>query len=330
MAEPLLSVRNLTTEFATERGPALAVDNVDFDVGSGEVVGMIGESGSGKSVSALSILGLLPTPPARVRAGTAFFEGQDLLRLRASELRRIRGRRIGMIFQEPMTSLNPVFQIGDQIGETLRVHEKLGREAARRRAVELLDRVGIPSAAKRLDDYPHHLSGGMRQRVMIAIALACNPRLLIADEPTTALDVTVQAQILELLRALQRDSGMAILMITHNMGVIAEFADRVVVMYAGRVAETAPVERLFDHPRHPYSQGLLDATPVLERVERRLRTIPGSLPTPTGIDPGCRFAPRCELAQDECSRARPVPVAIAPGHAAACFRTDASAQWRLA
>ena len=330
MAEPLLIVRNLSTEFATDSGAALAVDSVDFDVGAGEVVGLIGESGSGKSVAALSILGLLPMPPARVRSGTAHFEGRDLLSMPPRELRKIRGKKIGMIFQEPMTSLNPVFPIGDQIGETLRVHERIGSETARKRAIELLDRVGIPSAAKRLDDYPHHLSGGMRQRVMIAMALACNPRLLIADEPTTALDVTVQAQLLELLRALQRDLKMAMLLITHNMGVVAEFADRVVVMYAGRVAETAPVHGLFDRPRHPYTQGLLDATPVLDRVERRLRTIAGALPAPTAILPGCRFAPRCAHAQAICTAARPAQVEIADGHWAACARTEATALWRHA
>ncbi|MCM0020077.1 MAG: ABC transporter ATP-binding protein [Tagaea sp.] len=325
---PLLSVRDLAVAFSTERGTALAVDRVGFDVAAGEAVGLIGESGSGKSVAALSILGLLPTPPARVLSGSAVFEGRDLLRLPNRALRKIRGKRIGMIFQEPMTSLNPVFPIGDQIGETLRAHEGLGREGARRRAIQLLDRVGIPSPAKRLDEYPHRLSGGMRQRVMIAIALACSPKLLIADEPTTALDVTVQAQILELLRDLRDEMGMAVLLITHNMGVIAEFADRVVVMYAGRVAEEAPVGRLFDAPRHPYTQGLMDATPSLTRIEARLRTIPGTLPDPTQAGAGCRFAPRCALAEAACEAARPEDTAFEPGHRVACRRLAATAAWR--
>jgi oligopeptide/dipeptide ABC transporter ATP-binding protein len=324
----LLSVRDLAVAFSTERGPALAVDRIGFDVAAGEAVGLIGESGSGKSVAALSILGLLPAPPARLLSGSAIFEGRDLLRLPNRELRKIRGKRIGMIFQEPMTSLNPVFPIGDQIGETLRVHEGLGREAARRRAIQLLDRVGIPSAAKRLDEYPHRLSGGMRQRVMIAIALACSPQLLIADEPTTALDVTVQAQILELLRDLRDEMGMAVLLITHNMGVIAEFADRVVVMYAGRIAEEAPVDRLFDAPRHPYTQGLMDATPSLTRIDARLRTIPGTLPDPTQAGPGCRFAPRCALVEAACEAARPEDLAFGPGHRVACRRLEATAAWR--
>jgi peptide/nickel transport system ATP-binding protein/oligopeptide transport system ATP-binding protein len=330
VSDALLSVRNLTTAFATESGRTIAVDDVGFDVRVGEAVGLIGESGSGKSVAALSILGLLPAPPARVLSGSAMFEGRDLLQMPAKELRRIRGKRIGMIFQEPMTSLNPVFPIGEQIAESLRLHERLGNEAARKRAIALLDRVGIPSASRRLDDYPHQLSGGMRQRVMIAIALACDPKLLIADEPTTALDVTVQAQLLDLLNDLRRETGMAMLLITHNMGVIAEVAARVVVMYSGRVAEEAPIETLFDAPRHPYTQGLLGATPTLAQTESRLRTIPGSLPDPAAPPPGCRFAPRCAFADAECSAARPAEIAIAPGHRAACRRTDATKNWQAA
>ena len=327
MADPLLSVRNLTTAFATDRGQAIAVDDVSLTVAPGEALGVIGESGSGKSVAALSILGLLARPPARVLAGQAWFEGEDLLALPARRLRQIRGRRIGMIFQEPMTSLNPVLPIGEQIAETVRLHQALGAEAARRRAVDLLDRVGIASAARRVDDYPHQLSGGMRQRAMIAIALACSPTLLIADEPTTALDVTVQAQILDLLRDLQRDMGMAVLLITHNIGVIADFADRVVVMYAGRVCETAPVEAIFDSPRHPYTSGLLAAAPALDHRRPRLQTIPGTLPDPTDRSLGCRFAPRCPLAEPACAADRPPELSLAAEHSTACRRTDLRADW---
>ncbi|MBM3523561.1 MAG: ABC transporter ATP-binding protein, partial [Alphaproteobacteria bacterium] len=246
MAEPLLRVRNLRTVFGTMTGEVTAVDDVSFDVAPGEVLGIVGESGSGKSVTALSIMGLLPQPPGRVAGGEILFENRDLLKMRPSEMRQLRGSAMGMIFQEPMTSLNPVFQIGDQIGETIRVHERIGKRAARDRAIEMLKKVGIPSPERRVDDYPHQLSGGMRQRVMIAMALSCNPKLLIADEPTTALDVTIQAQILDLLRALQEEFHMAIMVITHNMGVIAEFADRVVVMYAGQIAEEGPIDALFD------------------------------------------------------------------------------------
>ena len=323
--QPLLSVRNLRTVFGTAMGDVAAVDDVSFDVARGEVLGIVGESGSGKSVTALSIMGLLPVPPGRVDGGEILFEGRDLLKLRPAELRALRGSAMGMIFQEPMTSLNPVFTVGDQITETIRVHEKVGARAARARGIEMLAKVGIASPARRMDDYPHHLSGGMRQRVMIAMALACSPKLLLADEPTTALDVTIQAQLLDLLRALQAEFGMAVVIITHNMGVIAEFAERVVVMYAGRVAEEGPVGRIFDRPSHPYTIGLLASTPDLEADSRRLRTIPGTLPNPHDLPPGCRFAPRCERAIAACGAGRP-PLIDVDGARAACIRIGEPAE----
>ncbi len=323
-SSPLLSVRNLRTVFELGGGQiAKAVDDVSFDLSAGEILGIVGESGSGKSITALTIMGLLPKPPAKVAGGEILFEGRDLLACAPAELRRIRGGSISMIFQEPMTSLNPVFTIGDQLTETIRAHERIGAEACRRRAIEMLDKVGIASAAKRLSDYPHQLSGGMRQRVMIAMAIACSPKLLIADEPTTALDVTIQSQILYLLSGLRRDLGMAVIMITHNMGVVAEFADRVMVMYAGRAVESAPVEALFNSPRHPYTRGLLDSIPVIEDERDRLATIPGSLPDPRDLPPGCRFEPRCGFAIDQCRATPPELVQVGLGHASACLRQDA-------
>ena len=321
----LLAVDGLTVAFRTGRGEVTAVEDLTFTLDAGEVLGLVGESGSGKSVSALAILGLLPRPAARVAAGRVAFEGADLLTMPERRLRRLRGPGIGMIFQEPMSSLNPVFTIGDQITETLRAHERIGPAAARTRAVGLLDRVGIPSAAQRLGDYPHQLSGGQRQRVMIAIALSCNPRLLIADEPTTALDVTIQAQILDLLLDLRAERGMAVLLITHNMGVVAETADRVLVMYAGRIAEQAPVAALFDRPAHPYTRGLLSCVPALDQDLRRLPAIPGSLPDPARRPPGCRFAPRCGLHIPACDDRPPPLLPIASGHAAACIRAGEGA-----
>jgi oligopeptide/dipeptide ABC transporter ATP-binding protein len=322
--QPLLSVRNLRTVFDLGGGQvSKAVDDVSFDLNPGEILGIVGESGSGKSITALTIMGLLPKPPARVAGGQILFEGRDLLTCPPKELRRIRGGAISMIFQEPMTSLNPVFTIGDQLTETIRAHEKIGNEACRKRAIEMLDKVGIASAQKRLSDYPHQLSGGMRQRVMIAMAIACNPKLLIADEPTTALDVTIQSQILYLLMSLRRDLGMAVVMITHNMGVVAEFADRVMVMYAGRAVEQAPVEALFGSPRHPYTRGLLDSIPVIEDERERLATIPGSLPDPRNLPPGCRFEPRCSFAADLCRARLPELTPAGPDHFSACLRQDA-------
>src|SRR5665213_3362520 len=274
----LLEVRGLTTAFETSSGEITAVEDVTFSLDAGEILGIVGESGSGKSVTALTIMGLLPSPPARVAAGEVRFAGQVLTELSDERMQRIRGPGIAMVFQEPMTSLNPVFTIGEQIMETIRAHERLAQRAVYTRAVEMLERVGIPSPTQRMTDYPHKLYGGQRQRVMIAIALACNPKLLIADEPTTALDVTIQAQILDLLLDLRDELGMAIMIITHNMGVIAETADRVLVMYAGRVVEEAPVARLFDQPLHPYTQGLLACVPALTDEIDRLVAIPGTLP----------------------------------------------------
>ena len=320
----VLAVENLTVAFRAGRGEVTAVEDLSLHIGAGEILGVVGESGSGKSVTALAIMGLLPRPTARVVSGRVVFEGTDLLTLGERRLRHLRGPGIGMIFQEPMSSLNPVFSIGEQITETLRAHERIGPAAARTRAVELLDRVGIPSAARRLGDYPHQLSGGQRQRVMIAIALACNPRLLIADEPTTALDVTIQAQILDLLLDLRQERGMAVLLITHNMGVVAETADRVLVMYAGRSAEHAPVGALFAAPSHPYTRGLLSCVPDLELDVRRLPAIPGSLPDPGRRPPGCRFAPRCGLQVPECNAAQPPLLQLEPGHQAACIRAGAA------
>jgi len=287
-------------------------------------LGIVGESGSGKSVTALAIMGLLPKPPARLVAGSIRFGGDELTTLSESRMERIRGAGISMVFQEPMTSLNPVLTIGEQIMETLRAHESLSARAQRARALEMLDRVGIPSAAQRLGDYPHQLSGGQRQRAMIAMALACRPRLLIADEPTTALDVTIQAQVLDLLMDLRDELGMAIVIITHNMGVIAETADRVLVMYAGRIVEQAPVAALFDRPRHPYTSGLLACVPTLEQERARLVAIPGALPEPARRPPGCRFAPRCARRIDACTAALPPLELRAPGHLAACIRAGAA------
>ena len=301
----LLQVRNLTTAFATERGEVTAIEDIGFDLDAGEILGIVGESGSGKSVTALSIMGLLPQPPARLVAGSIVFAGQDLTKLSDRRMVRIRGAGISMVFQEPMTSLNPVLTVGEQIMETVRAHESISARDQRLRALQMLERVGIPSAERRLSDYPHQLSGGQRQRVMIAMALACRPKLLIADEPTTALDVTIQAQVLDLLMDLRDELGMAIIIITHNMGVIAETADRVLVMYAGRIVEVAPVGGLFDRPMHPYTRGLLACVPTLEQDTVRLVAIPGGLPEPGRRTQGCRFAPRCALRIDACAEGVP-------------------------
>lgn len=316
----LLDVQGLTTAFMTGRGEITAIEDVSFSLKEGEILGIVGESGSGKSVTALTIMGLLPTPPARIAAGKVLFQGQELTKLSSREMQRIRGPGIAMIFQEPMTSLNPVFSIGDQIMETIKAHENLPAAALRKRAIDMLDKVGIPSAARRLDDYPHQMSGGQRQRVMIAIALACNPKLLIADEPTTALDVTIQAQILDLLMDLRDEFRMAIMIITHNMGVIAETADRVLVMYAGRVIEEAPVARIFDHPIHPYTRGLLECVPSITEDRARLIAIPGTLPDPARRPPGCRYSVRCRYAQPSCSDALPPLILEEADHWAACLR----------
>jgi oligopeptide/dipeptide ABC transporter ATP-binding protein len=304
-------------------GDALVLDDVSFAISPGETLGLVGESGCGKSVTALSIMRLLPDPPARVVGGRIAFDGVDLLGLGPAALRAIRGDRIAMIFQEPMTSLNPVFTIGDQIGESLVVHRGASRAAARAEAARLLDLVGIPAAASRLDRYPHELSGGQRQRAMIAIALACKPALLIADEPTTALDVTVQAQILDLIARLRRELGMAVLLITHDLGVVAEFCDRVAVMYAGRIVEEAPAAALFAAPRHRYTEALLRSMPAANAPGRPLPSISGSVPPPGARGPGCGFAPRCGFAVDRCAEAAP-PLG-APPHRLRCWNPAGAA-----
>ena len=317
---PLLEVRGLKVCFATEEGELPAVDGVSFSVRPGCTLGIVGESGCGKSVTALAIMGLVPTPPGRIAGGAVLFQGRDLLGLSSAELRELRGNRIAMIFQEPMTSLNPAFTVGDQIAEAIRRHENVGKREARARAIEMLRRVRIPAPERRIDDYPHRLSGGMRQRVMIAMALACGPELLIADEPTTALDVTIQAQILDLMRELRAALGTAIILISHDLGVIAEIADEVVVMYAGKVVERAAVGELFADPQHPYTIGLLGALPKLDGDRPRLATIAGAVPSPLALPRGCRFHPRCPFADEGCRRAEPTLAEVVPGHFAACFK----------
>ncbi|MGH7105164.1 MAG: ABC transporter ATP-binding protein [Acetobacteraceae bacterium] len=317
---PLLAVEGLETQFFTADGTVRAVDGVSLSIASGETLGIVGESGCGKSVTALSILRLLPAKGARVTAGTIRFEGRDLLRLSEAEMRAIRGNRIAMIFQEPMTSLNPVHTIGAQIAEAVRIHQKLSPAAARARAAETLKLVRIPDAPRRLADYPHQFSGGMRQRAMIAMALACNPKLLIADEPTTALDVTIQAQILRLMLELKTRIGAAVMLITHDLGVVAETCQRVIVMYAGRTVEEAPVLELFDRPAHPYTRGLLTSIPGRGGGRRRLTEIPGVVPSLREPIVGCPFAPRCPMVIERCRNETPVMQVIATAHRAACFR----------
>ncbi|MEZ4216366.1 MAG: ABC transporter ATP-binding protein [Myxococcota bacterium] len=333
MAVPLLRIDDLHVEFATSAGTVRAVDGVSLEVGEGETLALVGESGCGKSVTALSVLGLVPSPPSRVTAGRILFapEGDagvvDLVRAGDEELRAIRGNDVAMIFQEPMTSLNPVFRVGDQIAEAIVQHRGLDEADAFAAAVGMLARVGIPAPERRALDYPHQLSGGMCQRVMIAMALACDPKLLIADEPTTALDVTVQAQILDLLRALQSDLGTAILLITHDLGVVAEVAHRVVVMYAGRIVERASVADLFARPRHPYTAGLLRSIPRLGEEGARLEPVEGSVPDALALPAGCRFHPRCAFARERCTREAPPErrrndASAAVAHASACFAVD--------
>ncbi len=323
MSEPLLAVDHLTTVFDTRSGPTPAVDDVSFDIQPGETLGLVGESGSGKSVTALSIMRLVQQP-GRISAGRVEFNGRDLLTLSESEMRKVRGAEIALIFQEPMTALNPVFTIGDQIGETLLVHGRAGRREARGRAIELLNAVKIPNAASRVDDYPHQLSGGMRQRVLIAMALACKPSLVIADEPTTALDVTIQAQILDLLREMKDAFNLSLLLITHDLGIVAETADRVAVMYGGRIVEAAPVGAIFKEPKHPYTQGLLASIPSGVPGER-LRAIEGSVPMLGHFPAGCAFNPRCPDRFAPCTSSPPPDYAVSAGHAAKCYLHDPSA-----
>jgi oligopeptide transport system ATP-binding protein len=316
----LLAVTDLHTQFFTRDGVVRAVDGVSFELDQGETLGIVGESGCGKSVTALSLMRLIPQPPGKIVKGAIIFDGQDVLKMDDDEVRGIRGNNIAMIFQDPMTSLNPVLTISRQISEALELHLKMDKSESRKRTIELLDLVNIPSAKKRLDDYPHQFSGGMRQRVMIAMALSCNPKLILADEPTTALDVTIQAQILELLDRLQRELGMAVVLITHDLGVVAGHADRVVVMYAGRVVETAETEALFEHPTHPYTEGLLAAVPRIDAPRARLHAIPGQVPAATAWPSGCRFHPRCPYAWDKCVAQEPPLLETGmPGHKARCW-----------
>jgi len=319
--ERLLEIRGLQTEFVTDDGVVRAVDGVDLAIDRGETVGVVGESGCGKTVTALSVLKLIPMPPGRIAGGQILWRGRDLVPLRPQGMHDIRSKEIAIIFQEPMTSLNPVYTIGDQISEVVRLHEGVGRRAALDRAVDLLRLVHIPNPERRVRDYPHQFSGGMRQRVLIAMALSCSPALLIADEPTTALDVTIQAQILDLLAEIKSRLGMAIMLITHAMGVVAESAQRVAVMYAGRVVEEAPVEQLFARPSHPYTQGLIRSIPRIDATatrQRRLESIAGMVPSPLEPLSGCRFAPRCPFARADCIEAIPPLREVAPGHKVAC------------
>ena len=322
VTEPLLKVINLHTYFFTDEGVAKAVDGVDLEIHKGETLGVVGESGCGKSVTALSILRLIPDPPGKIIDGQILFKGQDLLKLSNSEMRKIRGNEISMIFQEPMTSLNPVFTIGNQIAEAIQLHQGLSKKASLEKAVDMLKLVGIPSPERRVKEYPHQLSGGMRQRAMIAMALSCNPSLLIADEPTTALDVTIQAQILDLINNLKRELGMAVILITHDLGIIAETAARVVVMYAGKVVEEADVYTLFEDPKHPYTQGLLRSIPRPDlgmTKASRLQEIPGIVPSLTELPPGCSFNPRCPKVMDICRKETPKLKEIKPGHKVSCW-----------
>jgi oligopeptide/dipeptide ABC transporter ATP-binding protein len=326
----LLEIRGLRTVFDTEEGEAPAVDGVDLQVDEGETVGIVGESGCGKSVTALSILRLVPAPPGRIVAGEVLFNDVDLLHLDAASMRKVRGNDIAMIFQEPMTSLNPVFTIGSQIIEAIRLHRRLGKREATEAAIAMLDRVEIPEARRRFNDYPHQLSGGMRQRVMIAMALSCGPRLLIADEPTTALDVTIQAQILDLLASLRKTDGMAVLLITHDLGVVAEQADRVLVMYAGRIVEQGRVRDVLARPMHPYTRGLLASQPGFIEPGGKLDPIRGMVPALTRLPKGCRFRDRCDLAVDACRIEDPPLRSVGESHSVACPVTSARERARFA
>jgi oligopeptide/dipeptide ABC transporter ATP-binding protein len=320
LAEPLLQINNLKTHFFTEDGVVKAVDGVSYDIFPGEILGLVGESGCGKSVSALSVLRLIPDPPGKIVDGEIIFEGEDILKMDEDEVRHIRGNNIGMIFQEPMTSLNPVLTIGRQLTETLELHLKMDKSAANQRAIELLEMVGIPEAQSRISDYPHQFSGGMRQRVMIAMALSCNPKLLLADEPTTALDVTIQAQILELLTRLTRELGTSVIIITHNLGVVARYADRVNVMYAGRIIESASAAELYAKPRHPYTLGLLKSVPRLDQLKKeKLVPIEGMPPDLVRLGEGCPFRPRCTFATDRCKEENPPLETVAENHTSACW-----------
>jgi oligopeptide/dipeptide ABC transporter ATP-binding protein len=325
MKETLIEVKGLKTDFTIEGIPRRIIDDISFEIYRGEVLGVVGESGSGKSVTARSILRLIPSPPGKIAGGEILFDGRDILQMDLDELLEIRGNAISMIFQEPMSSLNPVFTCGEQIQEGVRLHQSLGGKAARQRAIDLLTMVGIPMPEQRVDSYPHELSGGMRQRIMIAMALSCSPQLLIADEPTTALDPTIQAQILELIRKVQGEIGMSVLYITHDLGVVAETCDRVMVMYAGRIVEKAKVAELFSKPGHPYTQGLLRAIPRLNAKRERLYVIKGMVPHFADMPVGCSFHPRCPSAFDRCVAEKPALHEIGEGHWAACWKAQEAA-----
>jgi oligopeptide/dipeptide ABC transporter ATP-binding protein len=316
----LLDVRSLSTYFFTEEGVVRAVEQVSFEIRAGEILSLVGESGCGKSVTGLSILKLIPTPPGRIVSGEILFDGRNLLQLEEKEMERVRGNDISMIFQEPMTSLNPVFTIGDQIMEAITLHQGVDGTEARRRTVEMLDRVQIPSPETRIDAYPHQLSGGMRQRAMIAMALSCRPKLLIADEPTTALDVTIQAQVLRLLKEIQGEMGMAVMLITHDFGVVSEIADRVAVMYAGRIFEYGPIEAIFSEMRNPYTRGLMNSIPSLMERKKRLDAIPGQVPDPMDLPTGCKFHPRCYLMIEDCKKEEPPLFQVNGDHFSRCIR----------
>lgn len=319
MSEKLLEIKGLRTHFFSDYGEIPAVDGVDLYINKGEVLGVVGESGCGKSVTSLSVMRLVPHPPGKIVGGSMAFKGEDLVQVSESRMRKVRGNEIAMIFQEPMTSLNPVYTIGNQIGETVRLHRKLSKKAARIHAIEMLKKVGIPRPEQIVDDYPHQLSGGMRQRVMIAMAMSCDPELLIADEPTTALDVTIQAQILDLMRKLNKESGAAIMMITHDLGVVAEICDRVAVMYAGKVVEEGSVQNIFKNPQHPYTKGLIQSVPRMDEKIDRLYSIPGHVPNPGSLLKGCRFAPRCNAVMDKCHEEMPELIALESDHKSRCW-----------
>jgi peptide/nickel transport system ATP-binding protein len=325
MTTPLLSVRDLVIEFPTRYGPLTAVDGVSFDLAAGEVLGVVGESGAGKSLTGSAIIGLLD-PPGHIASGEIYLKGKRIDNLRAEDMRAIRGRRIGMVFQDPLTSLNPLYTIADQLIETIRTHMRLSEREARQRAIGLLDDVGIPAASRRIDDYPHQFSGGMRQRVVIALALAAEPELVIADEPTTALDVSVQAQIIDVLKEQCTQHGASVILITHDMGVIAETADRVAVMYSGRIAEIGPVREIIQNAKHPYTSGLMGSIPTLAQEEDRLVQIPGSMPRLSDVPPGCPFNPRCEKAFDKCRIQRPVLIPVESRQVACWLYEEANTQ----
>ncbi len=320
--EPILKINNLKVHFETDEGLVKSVDGVDLEIAKGTTLGLVGESGCGKSVTCLSILRLIPSPPGVIAGGEIIYKGKDLLNLSEKEMEGIRGNDISMIFQEPMTSLNPVFTVGDQIQEAIMLHQNRTEKEAQELVIDILKKVGIPSPEIRADDYPHQMSGGMKQRVMIAMALSCNPDLLIADEPTTALDVTIQAQILDLMKSLQDEFNMSILMVTHDLGVVADMASHVAIMYASQIVEYGPVKEIYHNPRHPYTLGLFTSIPVLGEKKKDLYVIPGNVPNPLAFPDGCKFWPRCAFAQDICHTNEPVLKEVTPGHSAACHFSD--------